>query len=237
MRQSLFIIIILLFCQLIYSQNYFRKFKDLDKQRVSIVGDDFSVEADVIKPEEERKIKANDLRRYTWFVNNQIQNTQGGYDSKLMHGLYVAKYANKSLKEKGEYRYGLKKGVWKQWYENGDLKLVARWKKGDLYGKFIQFNNNNEIQKTGRYKKGNLHGAIINYNHGKATSVTYYKNGIVQESKVSKKESNTSKTALTKEKHSTKERFTLFWNDVKTFFTPKKKTNQKPKEKKGKTNP
>ena len=215
-----------------FCQNYFHQFKDLDKQSVSIVGDDFTVEVEIIKPDNERKIKVADTRSYSWFINNQIQTTQGGYDSKLLHGNYVAKYLNKSLKEKGIYKYGLKKGVWKQWYENGNLKSITHWKAGQLNGKFIQYTASNELSKTGKYKAGKLSGTIIEYTDGQVAAIDKFVNGVKQikkekktPEKTTKKVTNTKKTPSSNKSADKNE--SNFKTKLKAFFTPKKKTTKK----------
>lgn len=213
-----------------FSQNYFKKFKDLDKQTVSVVGDDFILEVDIISPENERKIKPYDTRMYSWYSSNQIQNTQGGYDSRLLHGDYVSKYINKNLKEKGQYKYGLKKGTWKQWFENGQLKSITKWKNGQLNGQFIQYDQNNFTYRTGKYKNGQLNGTIIQFKNGDVESIDKYLNGIKQ-SKKSKEIKSSNKIA--KEKITTRDKKlddskpekNKLLDKIKKIFSSKKNSN------------
>jgi hypothetical protein len=168
-----------LFCLLIIPSDIYCQIKfDEDIQSVSISGDNFYVEADVISLGKTRIIKSTDTRAYTWFYGGQIHSTQGGYTGKLLHGEYTSVYTSKTLKESGEYKYGLKHGIWKYWYENGNLKCIQRWKNGLLNGVTLNYNESGELISKDTFKKGRRHGYSCSYQMNREISKQLYKNNV-----------------------------------------------------------
>ncbi len=122
-----FFFLVLLF--LSFSKGYSQKIDYPLNNMVTINYHDYLVYAHFTR--EEGTITIDDDKYYYWFAANDIKKTRGGYDGKILHGLYSAFYMNKNLKEKGKFHYGLKKGEWKEWYRNGELKEKSFYKKGE----------------------------------------------------------------------------------------------------------
>ncbi len=114
---------------------------------------------------------------YYWLKANEVLKTKGGYEGKLLHGLYSDYYLSKNLKSKGSFNLGLKNGEWVEWYENGEIKEIYNWKSGKLHGKFIQYSDKGKMNKEGAYKKGLLNGTVKIITND-TTSVIKYKNGV-----------------------------------------------------------
>ena len=130
---------------------------------------------------EEKKISIDDEKYYYWFAANDIKKTRGGYDGKILHGLFTAYYMNKNLKEKGSFKYGLKKGEWKEWYFNGELKEKSFYKKGTKSKSFTLYYTNGKIKQKGFYKNGQLNGKLKTYDSSSVLVKTErYKKGILQ---------------------------------------------------------
>ncbi|MGL5890720.1 MAG: hypothetical protein ACRC3B_12585, partial [Bacteroidia bacterium] len=66
----------------------------------------YSVRASVLHSN--GKAKPREGYTYYWFASNSIQQTENGFDGKLLHGEYKAFYLNNALKESGEFSNGLK---------------------------------------------------------------------------------------------------------------------------------
>lgn len=128
-------------------------------------------------PVKDVKTKVNNELTYHWYKSDRILQTKGGYDGKLLHGVYAEFYLNNNLKEKGVYKKGLKNGEWKTWYENGQLKEVSRYCHGLNHGKFQVYNEKGELTLLANYKKGKLHGEMVSYESGKILAKHKYKKG------------------------------------------------------------
>lgn len=128
-------------------------------------------------PVKDVKTKVDNELTYSWYKSNQIMQTKGGYDGKLLHGAFAEFYLNNNLKEKGNYKKGLKKGEWKTWYENGQLKEIIKYNNGLIHGKYQSYNEKGELTLDANYKKGKLHGETIRYEKGKNLAKHKYKNG------------------------------------------------------------
>lgn len=128
-------------------------------------------------PVNDVKTKVNNELTYSWYKSNQVLQTKGGYDGKLLHGAYTEFYLNNNLKEKGLYKKGLKNGEWKSWHENGQLREIARFCNGLNHGKFLKYNENGELTLEANYKKGKLHGQVVSYENGKILAKHKYKRG------------------------------------------------------------
>lgn len=176
-----FFFLIMLFVSFV--QSYGQKIDYPLNNRVTINYQDYMVYAHFTR--EEGHVSIDDDKYYYWFSANDIKKTRGGYDGKILHGLFTAFYMNKSLKEKGKFRYGLKKGEWKEWYNNGELKEKSFYKKGYKSKAFSLFYTNGKVKQKGRYKKGELHGKLKTYDSLNVLVKTErYKKGILQPLKV-----------------------------------------------------
>lgn len=150
---------------------------------------DHVIEA-TIWDDEDKRVKVDDKKWYSWYQSNMIVTTQAGYNGKLLHGKYQETYLDKHIKKQGAYHFGLKDGIWKEWYADGTLRSVYEWNKGVLDGNFIEYSANGQITKKGGYKNGLLHGRYVEYNNGELSAEKVMKNGaeVITEPKKQKKE-------------------------------------------------
>lgn len=129
-------------------------------------------------PVKDVKTRVNNDLTYYWYKSNQVLQTKGGYDGKLLHGAYAEFYLNNNLKEKGLYKKGLKSGEWKSWHENGQLKEIIKFRNGLNHGKFLAYNEKGELLLLANYRKGKLHGQTVSYENGKVLASHKYRKGI-----------------------------------------------------------
>ncbi|MBC7488000.1 MAG: hypothetical protein H7282_14760 [Cytophagaceae bacterium] len=177
---KLFFIVVLL---LSFAKGYGQKIDYPLNNRVTINYQDYMVYAHFTR--DERTIHIDDDKYYYWFAYNDIKKTRGGYDGKILHGLYTAFYMNKNLKEKGKFHYGLKKGEWKEWYRNGELKGKGFYKKGERNKSFTTYYNNGRVKQKGTYKKGLLNKKLKSYDSsGVWIKTERYKKGVLVPQKV-----------------------------------------------------
>jgi hypothetical protein len=113
-----------------------------------------------------KSLSADNERSYLWYSSQKIMETRGGYDGKLIHGIYRAFYLNDQLKERGRIRYGIRQGEWKYWYPDGKLKEVITWKKGFKQGPYALYNDYGQLMARGRFRKDKLHGMFRTYAPG-----------------------------------------------------------------------
>ncbi|MBI2968484.1 MAG: hypothetical protein HYY40_11830 [Bacteroidetes bacterium] len=122
-------------------------------------------------------LKPDNRLIYYWYKSNDIKETQGGYEGKLLHGKFTCFYLNSNLKEKGKFRNGLKHGEWKAWYPGGRLKEIANYNNGVKHGTSITFSENGEMTLEEHYRKGVLHGHYIVYENGMEKEKKEFRNG------------------------------------------------------------
>lgn len=108
------------------------------------------------------KISPNSDKTYTWYENNQLHSTMGGYAGKLLNGQFTQYFPNRSLSAQGLYVKGLKQGVWRNWYTNGNLQRESQWLANIEEGPFIRYNEQGDWIQRGYLKEGKLHGSIEN---------------------------------------------------------------------------
>jgi antitoxin component YwqK of YwqJK toxin-antitoxin module len=149
------------FFSMVYSQSNSK----FDRIKIYVNSKDISIKATVISPNIE-KIKIENDKSYFWYSNNQIFQTNGGYDGKLLDGEFTSYYHDTNLKEKGNFKLGLKDGEWKSWHQNGKLNECIQWKKGHKNGLYKMFNNNGELILTTIYKNDKINGKEIRYEYG-----------------------------------------------------------------------
>jgi hypothetical protein len=146
--------------------------------RVILNHKDSIVYAHLMPSEEHKKVKANDRYKYYWYANHDIKITRGGFDGKLLHGVYTEFYHDKELKVKGNFKKGLKTGTWKSWYKNGQLTAIEHYKKGFRQGSFTQFDDGGNIIYKGKYKKDKLNGKQKVFFKTGDPVIKKYKNGV-----------------------------------------------------------
>ena len=117
-----------------FSQNILKKYKKYQtKDKIIININDTIIDVEVA--EASTKIHLNTVKRYYWFKQQEIRTTQGGYDGKLLNGLYKKFSPNHNLMEKGKFKFGLKYGEWIYWKPNGDIDRMEKWRNGNIINK------------------------------------------------------------------------------------------------------
>lgn len=154
-------------------------------QRVILNYPDFTVYANVLVTE--NKVRPEDELYYYWFSANDIKRTRGGFDGKLLHGIYTEFYLNKNLKEKGQFRFGLKHKEWKSWHINGEYKEISYWKKGKQQGRCRYFSEDGKLAEERVYRNGLLHGKSVIYLDQDSPQIRKYRKGELVKEKTGKK--------------------------------------------------
>jgi len=128
------------------------------RNRITVNHDDGSKAVFILT---DHAAKTNKDKYYYWYQSRTIQQTQGGYSGKLLHGIYSLYYPNKQLAKQGFYRKGLPNGDWKFWQENNHLSKEEHWKKGRLTGNVNHFDADGHLVKTGKMRDGEWHGKVL----------------------------------------------------------------------------
>ncbi|CAN5882498.1 hypothetical protein BH11BAC7_BH11BAC7_16650 [soil metagenome] len=149
-----------------------------DTYMVYINYENYSVRANVLY--DSKKVKTKMGRMYYWYINDDIKNTDGSFDGKLLHGEYKSFFRDMGLREQGSFNYGLKSGVWRSWFENGKIHEIINYQKGKEHGTQELYNEQGEIVSKIHYKNGMRQGKSIVYKNGKNDTVIIYKNGKAQ---------------------------------------------------------
>lgn len=136
---------------------------------------DYSVRANVLHGP--AKVHPRTGFVYHWYSDNDIKETDGGFDGRLLHGEYKSFYLDKNLREQGMFRHGLKEDVWKTWFPGGRLHELAHYKKGKLHGSYERYDENGKLLERSAYKHGVKHGKSISYRDDKADTTIVYRNG------------------------------------------------------------
>jgi hypothetical protein len=158
---------------------------------------DGSVRADLLR--ENGRTKARSDRFYYWYSNNEIKQTQGGFDGKLLHGLYKSFYRNMNLKEQGTFSHGLKTGEWTCWYDNGRMQERIHFSNGIQDGYDEQYDRSGKLISKSKFRNGKPDGKTIIVREGKQDSVIIYKQGQPLPAKIKNvKEKKTKADSVTK---------------------------------------
>lgn len=147
--------------------------------------ENMSIKAEVLK--KQSTFTADKDVNYYWYASNNIVETQGGYDGKLLHGAYSSFYLSNKLREKGKFRKGLKQGEWINWYENGKIQEVSNWKSGRKCSSYQLYNEYGDLMLKAHFKRGKLHGKMFSYDGKSLISEKKYRNGKEVVKKVKKK--------------------------------------------------
>jgi len=213
----------LILLTLLFSNVCFAQQKQKPTYPVYINYPDYTVKAEVFS--EQKKMSVNENLTYFWYSSNKIIETKGGYDGKVLNGLYTSFYLSKNLKEKGTFKNGLKTSIWTCWNEDGKMNEITTWKKGVKCGRYKKYNNAGDLVSESSYKNGTLNGYKIDYEKGKVISKKKYKNDleVIPKEKKQKVDSTTQATSAKKEKKS------IFKKKDKET-TPKVAPTDKPKK-------
>jgi hypothetical protein len=200
---------------------------------------DYSVHASVLS--DASKIQPKIGYTYYWYTDNDIKQTDGGYDGKLLHGEYKSFYLNKNLKEQGMFSHGLKEGIWKTWFPNGRIHEIIHYNKSRQHGFYELYDEEGNLISKSNFKNGMQNGKKVDYKNGKVDTIVVYKNGKIVSPKPAKhikqlktKKKSTVKNDLDNSKKpqdtvakTPKSRF-----DVKKIFNKRQKEVDKRKTKK-----
>lgn len=117
-------------------------------------------------------------RLYHWYQSQRVQQTQGGYAGKLLHGNYNRYAANKQIVLQGTYKKGLADGNWKEWRPNHRLAKEERWSKGQQRGKARHYDEQGNLLLEGKMTDGKWQGKVWARNAADSSyHWTYYTKG------------------------------------------------------------
>jgi hypothetical protein len=170
------------------------------------------------------KVIARENSSYSWYLDNKIIETKGGFSGRLLHGRYESYYGNKSLRERGTYIKGRKEGKWIKWHSNGKINEISYWRMGVKQGKYVLFNDMGQKMLFAHFKKDKLNGTLTSYEKDKILSKRKYRNGNEVPVKIPKDKSRSASTDK-KEKPSF----------LKSIFKKKEKKDKPVKDSKKKT--
>jgi len=190
----------------------------LKQFNITVNFDEYTVKTQMLN--QNKSICVNNDRVYMWYNAQKIIETKGGYDGKLIHGIYRAFYLNNQLKEQGQIRYGLRDREWKYWYADGKLKELITWKNGVKNGTYCLYNDYGELMAKGRFRNDKLHGNFYTYgSNGKVADKKKYKRGeeVVPKAKPQKNE-NTAPSRKEKKERKEKSPKTNKAKEKKPFF-------------------
>lgn len=156
----------------------------------------YSVRASVLHTN--GKVKPRTGYTYYWFAANAIQQTENGFDGKLLHGEYKAFYLNSALKEWGQFQNGIKTGTWKLWHANGKLAEEANFSGGLRHGITQNFDEQGRLLQNAHYRHGQLHGTVERFTNGELSGTQRYKKGKEVVPKPKKVANDSVKTAPSK---------------------------------------
>ncbi|MBL7893836.1 MAG: hypothetical protein JNK50_00990 [Bacteroidia bacterium] len=205
-----FSILFLLLLRIAVQAQSFVSPSQIEAFNITVNYSDYTVKTQILK--EGKKIKTQNDLIYLWYKSNQIIETSGGFDGRLLHGYFKSFYLNNQLKEQGELKYGLKNKEWKYWYSNGQLKEIINWRDGRKSGVYMLYNENGRLMAKSTFKKDKLNGKFFTYDiTGKVIDTKEYKNGdevaiSAKQNKKSKKSSENNNDSLEKEKGSTEKK-------------------------------
>jgi len=130
--------------------------------------------------------RADPKKVYYWYLRDSIQQTQGVYQGRLLHGNYQERYANRSLKVLGHYYKGLRHGEWRYLDPNGTLRRRSTWVYGEESGKYRLYNENGHLKEKGMLYQGKREGVVISYQAQDSVkrSYTRYKHNKATEGRV-----------------------------------------------------
>lgn len=166
--------------------------------------EEYSVRANVLN--DAGRIHPKMGHTYYWYAENDIKNTQGGFDGKLLHGEYKSFYRNRNLREQGNFSHGLKEGVWKTWFVNGKIHEIMNYKNGLEQGAQEIFDEAGNIISRTNYRNGLMNGKMVSYHNGELDTTIVFRNGKPQPAKLPKpnRKMENGKNKITTEKDSTK---------------------------------
>ena len=172
MRYSITLLLVIFSLQYSWGQ----KVKPISHRLITIHKVDSSIKATVLL--EHKKVKPKNLIHYHWYYNNAIHVNQGGYEGKLLDGVYQVISKEGKLIVKGNFQKGVKMGEWKRWDIQGELLTVVHWKSGYRDGVSKTFENGSLVNSC-VYSKGKLNGLSKHYRNDTLVEKNHYKKGLL----------------------------------------------------------
>lgn len=146
------------------------------QNRITINHDNGEKEIFTVTPKA-TKVKSQQL--YHWYQSQRVQQTQGGYTGKLLHGDYNRYSPNKQLILQGTYKKGLANGNWKEWRPNHRLMKEEYWKKGIQNGEARHYDGQGNLLLQGKMKGGKWHGKVWTFDSADSSyRWDYYAQGV-----------------------------------------------------------
>jgi antitoxin component YwqK of YwqJK toxin-antitoxin module len=113
----------------------------------------------------------NGIKQGKWVVlyENGVENISVNYTNNVLHGIYIDKFANGKIAEKGMFNFGFREGEWVSYFENGKLLAKRNYKSGMLdgiqstwyeSGKNHLIYNYKNFQLNGNFKRWNEEGIL-----------------------------------------------------------------------------
>ncbi len=103
--------------------------------------------------------------------------------SQKMHGLCIAYYESKCVKDKVEYVNGIRHGKFMKYYEDGNIEVEVSYYNGLMHGKFMKYyedgDRDRNIEEEAPYYNGLMHGMVYLYHkNGRLKSETEFHHGL-----------------------------------------------------------
>lgn len=102
--------------------------------------------------------KIIDSRTYFWYYAGRINQNQGGFSGKLIHGKYEVFDNQQRLLTMGSFINGLKEGTWIRWNRNGKMQGSCSFNKGQMDGSLKTFTVTGNLLTELNYKNDLLDG-------------------------------------------------------------------------------
>ena len=169
-------IIILMFLMLSLYHAWGQKMEEITHRTITIHQVDSSIKANVLL--EQKKIKPSNSIHYYWYYNNAIHINQGGYEGKLLDGVYQVTSKDGKLITRGNFKKGVKVGKWKKWNTKGQLLNVSNWVNGYQSGLSKTFEDG-MLVATNAYAKGKLNGVSKRFKNDTLLEKNHYKKGLL----------------------------------------------------------
>jgi MORN repeat variant len=132
----------------------------------------------VSKPLSDQKIVDDAV--YYWFTPDTILQTVGGYQGKLLNGLFTKYYPNKNIAVKESYDMGRKSGESRSWFPDGKLESIVTWSMGKKAGPFKMYDSSSRLIQYGSYKNDKLDGSIFSVSDGGKIKKEKYRKGVLE---------------------------------------------------------
>ena len=136
---------------------------------------------------------------YTTWHGSKLEQTQGYYQGRLLHGPYQKSLRNGRLLQRGEYRWRLPHAEWRYWYADGTLQAIETWNDGLRDGAASYYNEVGKALAKGKYHKGQRHGKWEERQADGTWQVVKYDAGeiVVEEKETAEEEIETATTGTT----------------------------------------